>query len=307
MPGFSAKRCLRNGAIFLWQQHIRQSSRKFPIIMPNAAVISEEVLASQAGLQVLRQGGSATDAVVAMAACMQVLQPYTAGVGGDCFIIYYDARTKKVGCVDGSGRSPAALTPELAVLHKQEASSRKKWLSGFYATVPGAIKAWFHIASNHGSGKLCMLDLFSPAISLAKNGYPMDKMKHMAWEYRYQNVLRMPGVRHFLNDDKIPPLGETCINQPLAALLEGLAKDGPRVFYEGCVAKNLVKAVEKAGGVLSPQDLADHLASTEPLEVEPVYTTYQKRLCVYTTPLPTQGAILLETLNILDAIQLPGN
>ncbi|KAK8760655.1 hypothetical protein V5799_028078 [Amblyomma americanum] len=280
---------------------------RLPVIAARAAVVSDEVLASQAGLDVLRRGGNAADAALAMSACMQVLQPYSTGVGGDCFALYYDARTKKVHCVDGSGRSPAALTLEQVQTHSRAEGPLLKRAAGLYATVPGAPKAWFYIARRFGSGKLTLSEIFDPAVRCAEHGFPMDHSKKLIWALRHKDLQRKPGGRYFLDEDgRVPSLGQIITNRPLAALLRRLAQEGPRVMYEGPVAESMVDAVRQAGGVLSTEDLAAHLASTEPLEVEPISTTYRGDVRVHTTPLPTQGAVLLETLNILEGFDLQG-
>ncbi|KAL1447192.1 hypothetical protein MTO96_028614 [Rhipicephalus appendiculatus] len=173
-----------------------------------------------------------------MAACAQVLQPYSTGVGGDCFALHYDAGTKEVRCVDGCGRSPAALTLELVQSRSALDWTRERCMRGLQATVPGAVKAWFYIADRFGSGKK-------------------------------------------------------------------LGKEGPRVLYEGSVAEDIAEAVHRAGGVMSTEDLADHVNSTEPLEMEPISTTYRD-FTVHTTPLPTQGAVLLQVLNILEKVGIKG-
>lgn len=100
---------------------------------------------------ILRRGGNAADAALAMAASMHVLQPYGTGIGGDCFALHYDACSKKVRCVDGCGRSPAALTLELVESRSPQDWTRERYRYGLQATVPGAVKAWFYIASRFGS------------------------------------------------------------------------------------------------------------------------------------------------------------
>nr|XP_050030123.2 glutathione hydrolase-like YwrD proenzyme [Dermacentor andersoni] len=288
-------------------------SAHFCTIAPKAAVVSEEMLASVAGLDVLRRGGNAADAALAMAACMQVLQPYATGIGGDCFAVHYDARTKNVRCVDGCGRSPAALTLEMVESKSSYDWTSERYMYGLQATVPGAAKAWFHIATRFGSGKLSMKDLLAPAIRYAENGFPMDHVKQGSWQTMHNGLKRLPGGRYFLNEDhNVPPLGQILVNRPLATLLKRLGQEGPQVVYKGCVAEGIVDAVRRAGGVLSIEDLSDHMESTEPLETEPASTTYRGEIAVHTTTLPTQGAVLLETLNILnmfdlkDLKQIPG-
>ncbi|XP_077525899.1 glutathione hydrolase-like YwrD proenzyme isoform X2 [Haemaphysalis longicornis] len=285
---------------------LRCFSDRFPVLASRAAVISEEVLASQAGLDTLRRGGSAADAVLTMAACMQVLQPYTAGVGGDCFSLHYEALGKTVHCVDGSGKSPAGLTLELAQSRLGSGQSRSRVPSGLLATVPGAAKAWFHIAARYGSGKLTMAELFAPAVAYAQHGFPMDHMKRIAWKTILKRRLDIPGGQYFLQGGtEIPKLGQVFSNRPLAALLKRLSREGPRAVYEGSVAASLAEAVRRAGGVLSTSDLAEHLSSDEPLQVEPASSTYHGRV-VHVPPLPTQGAVLLEALNILEGFHLRG-
>ncbi|KAL1475730.1 hypothetical protein MTO96_019177 [Rhipicephalus appendiculatus] len=138
---------------FLSYTCLRRMSSRYPVIVPRAAVVSDEMMASVAGLDVLRRGGNAADAAVAMAASMQVLQPFTIGIGGDCFALYYDASTKVVRCVDGCGRSPAALTLDLVESKIPQDWTPGKYMHGLLATVPGAVKAWFYIAAHFGSGK----------------------------------------------------------------------------------------------------------------------------------------------------------
>ncbi|XP_037572292.2 glutathione hydrolase-like YwrD proenzyme [Dermacentor silvarum] len=355
---------------FLSYRSVRRMTTRFPTITPKAAVVSDEMLASVAGLDVLRRGGNAADAALAMAACMQVLQPYATGIGGDCFALHYDARTKNVRCIDGCGRSPAALTLEMV-----ESKSRYDWTSergmyGLQATVPGAAKAWFHIGNRFGSGKklseddkianilkdiaddvfnllvftnvttvdsvikefrrleqtkcqrispqidrlpntpvtssceLNISELLAPAINYAENGFPMDHVKHGTWRAMHNRLTRLPGGRYFLNEgNTVPPLGQILANRPLAALLKRLGQERPQVIYKGRVAEGIVEAVRCAGGVLSTEDLSDHLESTEPLETEPASTTYRE-VAVHTTTLPTQGAVLLEALNILNSFDL---
>ncbi|XP_070379315.1 glutathione hydrolase-like YwrD proenzyme isoform X1 [Dermacentor albipictus] len=240
-----------------------------------------------------------------MAACMQVLQPYATGIGGDCFAIHYDASTKSVRCVDGCGRSPAALTLEMVESKSSYDWTSERYMYGLQATVPGAAKAWFHIATRFGSGKLSMSEILAPAVSYAENGFPMDHVNQGMWQIMHSRLKRLPGGRYFLNkDNSLPPLGQIMVNRPLARLFRRLGQEGPKVVYKGCVAEGIVDAVRRAGGVLSTEDLSDHMESTEPLEAEPASTTYRGEVAVHTTTLPTQGAVLLEALNILNKFDL---
>ncbi|XP_077491805.1 glutathione hydrolase-like YwrD proenzyme [Amblyomma americanum] len=214
--------CLRHG------HFVRHFSSRFPVIAASAAVVSDELLASQAGLDVLRRGGNAADAALAMSVCMQVLEPYTTGVGGDCFALYYDSRTKKVHCVDGSGRSPADLTLEQVQCHSRVEGPLLKRAVGLYATVPGAPKAWFYIARRFGSGKLSLSEIFDPAIHCAEHGFPMDHSKQAVWTFQHKYLQKNPGGLSLLDKGgQIPSLGQIITNRPLADLLRESGKGLP--------------------------------------------------------------------------------
>ncbi|KAL1448506.1 hypothetical protein MTO96_044046, partial [Rhipicephalus appendiculatus] len=119
---------------------------------------------------------------------------------------------------------------------------------------------------------LSMSELLAPAIRYAEDGIPMDHVKHALFGLMLNGLRRIPGGRFFLDGDK-----------------QKLGEDGPRVVYEGAVAERIAETVHQAGGVMSTQDLSDHLSSTEPLEVEPASTTHRGDVQIHTTPLPTQG------------------
>ncbi|XP_049273383.1 glutathione hydrolase-like YwrD proenzyme [Rhipicephalus sanguineus] len=252
----------------------------------NEAIAYVDVAVIMYGLPRL-SGGNAADAAIAMAACIQVLQPYSSGLGGDCFALYYNAHRKQVDCVDGSGRSPAALSLELVQSKCHHDWAREVQMYGLQATVPGAAKAWHCIVTKFGSGKMSISELFAPAVHYAERGFPMDHEKYRSW--RIRDLKLTPGGHFFLNTDR-----------------QRFANEGPRAVYEGPVAEQMVGAVVSAGGVLSTKDLSDHLASSEPLLVQPVKTTYRGDVTVHTTPLPTHGAVLLEALNILECFDLTG-
>ncbi|KAH7942729.1 hypothetical protein HPB52_000392 [Rhipicephalus sanguineus] len=143
-----------------------------------------------------------------------------------------------------------------------------------------------------------MSDLLAPAIRYAEDGVPMDHVKQAIFRHMLNALQRMPGGRFFLGGDNNEPPIENTVNCKYA---QKLGTDGPRVVYEGSVAAGIAEAVHRAGGIMSPQDLADHINSTEPLEMEPISTTYRD-VAVHTTPLPTQGAVLLQVLNVLEEV-----
>ncbi|CAN7985171.1 unnamed protein product [Ixodes pacificus] len=251
----------------------------------------------------LRRGGNAADAAVTMAATLQMVQTMSCGVGGDCFAIFYDATMRKVHCIDGSGRSPALLTRD-RFLSGMKDGKLKPECKGLQATVPGAVKTWFEVIKHFGSGKLDMADLFESAILYGEKGFPVGKWCANEWALRQSKLQNMHGGSTFLDRDGLVPVhGAVWRNVPLAGLLRRIAAEGIGAFYDGPVAQGIVNAVTSAGGIMSLYDLQSHMNSTEPQVVPPVSTAYGKTT-VHTTPLPSQGAILLEALNILEGYDI---
>lgn len=254
---------------------------------------TDDPLATAAAVELLSQGGNAADAAVAAAAALQVLKPYATGVGGDCFALFYCNRTRRVLCIEGSGHSPAALTRELFAAGKDTAME---------ATVPGAVKGWFDVLRHCGSGKVSMADVLTPAIRLARGGFPVGVVNAAQWGTYEKKLSSMVGGGFFLPP---PQPGEVRQNEPLAELLQRLGREGPSAFYAGAVAEAVSGAVHAAGGVLSAADLARHLREGGDGLVEPASTTY-RGVRVHTAPLPSHGSVLLEALNLLEGFTLRG-
>jgi gamma-glutamyltranspeptidase/glutathione hydrolase len=152
------------------------NSRRSPVIARNGMVAASQPLAAIAGLRILMQGGNAADAVIATAAALNVTEPTSTGIGGDCFALFYDANTRAVTALNGSGRAPAALTIDL--IKRQGLASIEKRQSQianpYHAhtiTVPGACAGWFDLIARHGT--MPMRDILAPAIELAEKGFPV--------------------------------------------------------------------------------------------------------------------------------------
>ncbi|CAN7985173.1 unnamed protein product, partial [Ixodes pacificus] len=251
----------------------------------------------------LRRGGNAADAAVTMAASLQMVQPMSCGVGGDCFATFYDATKREVRCVDGSGRSPALMTLDRFLSGMKDGKLKPEG-RGLQATVPGAVKAWFEIIKHFGSGQLDMADLFEAAIHYGENGFPVGKRCATEWALRQSKLQNMHGGSTFLDrDGLVPAHGALLRNVPLAGLLRRIAAEGIGAFYEGPVAQGIVNAVDSAGGIMTLADLQSHMNFVEP-EVLPSVSTAYRKTTVHTMPLPSQGAILLEALNILEGYDI---
>ncbi len=257
------------------------------------AVACEHPSAAVIGLRVLDNGGTAADACVAMAAAMAVLSPMQTGMGGDAFLLFYEAETGRVTGVNGAGRAPGALTVE-KLLDLGEMPE----LGGLTVTVPGAVRLWEDTANRYGNQPLARL--LEPAWELAENGHPVAEVVARYWE-EHEDVLRKneAATRTFLPEDRAPAAGEIFSQVDLAATISAIAERGADAFYKGEIAASIARSTQEAGGYLSEEDLAAH----ESTFVEPISTDY-RGVRVYEIPPPGQGVAALEMLNIVEGFEL---
>jgi gamma-glutamyltranspeptidase / glutathione hydrolase len=257
------------------------------------AVACEHPSAAIIGLRVLDSGGTAADACVAMAAAMAVLSPMQTGMGGDAFLLYYEAETGRVTGVNGSGRAPGALPAE-GLTDLDEMPER----GGLTVTVPGAVRLWEDAANRFGNQALARL--LEPAWELAENGHPVAEVVARYWD-EHEDVLRTNGAatRTFLPEGRPPAAGEILSQVDLAATISAVAERGADAFYKGEIAASIARSTQQAGAYLSEEDLASH----ESTFVEPISTDY-RGIRVYEIPPPGQGVAALEMLNILEGYDL---
>lgn len=260
-------------------------------------VASSQPLASQAGLSILRQGGNAADAVVAMAAALNVTEPTSTGIGGDVFALYYEARTQRVTALNGSGRAPAALTIEL--ITSQGLNLDYQISDPFHAhtiTVPGACAAWCDLIARHGS--LPLAQILQPAIELAEDGFPVAPLTAYFWAQGAERLGPRLGNELLVNG-RAPRAGELFCNPGLARTFRAVAEGGAEAFYRGDIARAIAAVVQRAGGVLTEADLAAHTSTWE----EPLSVSYRGH-CVWECPPNGQGLAALLALNILEGFDL---
>ncbi len=273
------------------------ASRRSPVYALRGMVATSQPLASQAGLEVLMQGGNAADAAVAAAAALNVTEPTSTGLGGDCFALFYDARTRTVSALNGSGRAPALLTLDLL---RQQGFERE--LPPFHAhtiTVPGACAGWCDLIERHG--RLPMTEVLAPAIRLAEEGFPVAPLTAYFWQRGVERQLRRaPGGEALMVDGRAPRAGEVFRNPALARTLRLIAEGGKDAFYKGEIAERIAAAVQKAGGVMTVDDLAAHTSTWE----QPISTVYHG-VRLYECPPNGQGLAALMALNILKQVDLP--
>jgi len=273
------------------------NSRRSPIYGRGGIVSTSQPLATAAGLEILSKGGNAADAAVAAAAALNVTEPTSTGIGGDMFALYFDARTKQVTALNGSGRAPAALT--LDRLKKEGINSDE--LPPFHAhtvTVPGACAGWCDLIEKHGS--LSMSEILAPAIRLADEGFPVAPLTAYFWSRGADKQLKssLNGIELTM-DGRGPRAGEIFRNPGLAKTLSVIARENKRGFYQGQIAEAVVSVIKEASGCMSAEDLESHESTWE----SPISVDY-RGLRVYECPPNGQGITALIALNILEGFDL---
>ena len=263
------------------------------VINDRGIVATSHTLASQAGAQILARGGSAIDAAIAANAVLGVTEPMMNGVGGDLFLIYWDAKTGKLYGLNSSGWAPRGLSIEYL---KQKGIFQMPQAGIDSVTVPGAVEGW---AKAHARfGKLPWKDLFTPAIYYAEHGYPVPELIHDFWEGDEQVLKQSPEAeRIYLPGGKVPEVGEIFSNPDLGKTLRLIADGGRDVFYRGEIAQSIVATSTELGGTMKPDDLADFSAEW----VEPISINYHGWK-VYELPPNGQGMAALEMLNIMSTL-----
>ena len=221
----------------------------------NGAVSAGHPLAAQAGLAVLQDGGTATDAIIAMAGVLAVVRPHMNGVGGDAFGIFFNGATGNVTALNGSGRSGALATPEF---FKNQNLSEIPGTGALSVSVPGAVAAWLDAHERFGSKPFSQL--LEPAIGYATNGFPVSK--RLAQDFESQGrALNEPGKQLYLPGGNAPLIGTLLKNKALGATLQRIANEGREGFYSGETANRLAKFIEELGGHLRADDFATHTST----------------------------------------------
>lgn len=271
------------------------NSRRSMVLARRGMVAASNPLASQAGLDVLRRGGNAADAAIAAAAVMNVTAPASTGVGGDCFALYYDARTGAVSALNGSGRAPAALSIDR--LAQEGISGCIPPRSPHAVTVPGAVMGWHDLLARHGS--MSLADVLADAIHYAEDGYAVSPVFGASW-LRADSLLREGAhTEEYLPDGAPPQVGQVVRLPGLAATLRAIAEDGPAGFYDGPVADAIVRTLQELGGVMTHDDLHGHTSTWG----ESITTTYGG-VTIHEHPPNGQGLTALIAMNIAQGFDL---
>jgi gamma-glutamyltranspeptidase / glutathione hydrolase len=272
-----------------------RSQTRSMVISKGGIVASESPLASQAGVRILEHGGNAVDAAIATNAMMGVVEPMMNGIGGDLFVIVYDAKANKLYGLNASGWAPKGLTIEF--LQKQGLKSMPQ--AGVNSiTVPGVVDGWQKLADKFGRKKL--KEDLAPAIRTAQDGFPVPEWAAAYWAAEV-DLLRTDDAATslYLPGDHAPKVGEVFKNPDLAASLGQIADHGRGAFYKGEISKKILDAMKKHNGTMTEQDLAQYSSEW----VEPISTAYRD-WTVFELPPNGQGMGVLEMLNIMEKFPL---
>jgi len=267
------------------------------VIAQNAMVATSQPLATQVGLDILRQGGNAIDAAIAANAMLGLVEPTGSGIGGDLFAIVWDAKTQKLYGLNASGRSPKSLTLEHFKLQGLESIPSHGPLP---VSVPGVVDGWFELHTKFGS--LPMTSILSPSIEYAKKGFPVSELVAYYMQRSVAKLSEFAGFKEtYMPNGKAPVKGQIFKNKGLAVTYEKIATGGRDVFYKGDIARSIAAYMEEQGGFLSYEDLASHTSEW----VEPVSTNY-KGYDVWELPPNGQGIAALQILNVLEQFDVEG-
>ena len=264
-----------------------------PAMGTHGAVASPHYLASQYGLDILKRGGHAVDACIAMNATLSAVYNHMAGLGGDMFCQVWDGKTGKVEALNGSGRSGRNVTIDFYKEQGMDEIPKRGPLAA--NTVPGVVDAWARLHEKYG--RIEWKELFEYAIECAENGFPVSKkFRDYMDEYARDTLSRFEQTASiYLPGGEAPSTGDVFVQKDLSKSLRLVAERGADVFYEGELAERITDSLQEAGGLLTMEDFAEHHSDW----VEPVKTTY-KELTVTELPPNTQGLATLMILNIIE-------
>ena len=261
------------------------------VIAQHGMAATSQPLATQVALDILKNGGNAVDAAIAANAMLGLVEPTGCGIGGDIYAIIWDAKTKTLHGLNGSGRSPQSLTLDY---FKQQGITEIPKFGALPVSVPGTVDGWFEMHEKFGSTP--MTDILAPAIQYAREGFPVSELISY---YLHRSVARIGQYEGFketyMPDGEMPDTGDIFKNPALAATYEKIAKGGRDAFYKGDIARTIDAYIKAQGGFLSYADLASHTSTW----VKPVSTNY-RGYDVWELPPNGQGIAALQILNIME-------
>eukprot|EP01084_Bolivina_argentea_P063222 115474_1 len=293
-------------------------SRRSPILSKYGMVASSQPLVSQIGQSILKQNGNAVDACIAMNAALAVTEPWSTGLGGDCFALFYSSTDRKVYGLNGSGRSPSNCTIEnyakqLCKLKnsdipmKQLQSNKPIDINEsnvLNITTPGNVAGTIDLLNKYGT--MSRERLFMPAIKLAENGFIPGPVTSWNWNYRLPQLLEANNIYNNYyeltmgNNTKLAPkIGDIMVNKYIGNTLRKLMVYGKNEYYNGSIADSIIDIIQKKGGLLTKDDLRNHTSTW----VDPIKINYKETIDIWEIPPNGQGIAALMALNFYESKQ----
>jgi gamma-glutamyltranspeptidase/glutathione hydrolase len=281
---------------------LTNTARFLPVVAKHGMVASQEKRATHVGVEILKAGGNAIDAAVAVGFALAVTHPQAGNIGGGGFMLVHLAAHNETTAIDYRETAPAAMTRDVFLDEKGEADPTKSRDSALGIGVPGTVAGLALAHEKYGSGKFSLAQLIAPAIRLARDGFAVDDDLADSLPRAQPRLARWPAsARIFVKPDGIVlGNGDTLMQPDLAASLEAIASGGPRAFYDGPLAEKIVAAVRANGGIMTSDDLKTYQALVRPV-VRGTYRGYD----IASMPPPSSGGVhLIEILNILEGFPL---
>lgn len=274
--------------------HSPHSSRS-EVIAPHGMVAASHPLAAQVGIDILKAGGNAIDAAVAVNAVLGLVEPHMNGVGGDLFAIVWDAETEQLYGLNATGRAPYELNRQVFArqnLDRVPGTGPLTW------TVPGAVDGWDQLLTRFGT--MSFAEVLAPAIAYGRDGFPVSEIIQRQWAASARSLAEWPtSAATYLPNGRPPAVGEVFTNPGLVRTYEAIAQGGRDAFYRGEIARTIVAFSESNGGYFTMRDFEDHSS----VWVEPVTTSY-RGYDVWEIPPNSSGIVALMMLNILEGYDI---
>jgi gamma-glutamyltranspeptidase / glutathione hydrolase len=256
-------------------------------------VAASQPLAARAGVQILERGGNAIDAAIAANSTIGLMEPTGNGIGGDLFILYYEAKTGTVHGLNASGWAPSGLTPEFLASKGHKTMPQR----GIYSvTVPGVVAGWDAMRTKFGTKPFS--ELLAPAIYYAEHGFPLSERIASGWGGSVKMHSEHPNSRktYLIDGTRAPRAGEVFRNPDLAGSLRLIAANGRDGYYKGKTAEAILTISREQGGTMTAADLSEY----QPEWVTPIKTNY-RGWNVYEIGPNTQGIAALMMLNLMES------
>lgn len=259
-------------------------------------VASSQPLAVEAAIETLRRGGNAVDAAVTATFVLNVVEPMSTGIGGDCFAIIYLAKEKQLIAINGSGRSPADISAEIL---RDRGTTMMPVDGPLSITVPGALETLARCLQNYGT--ISLSDALAPAISHAERGFAVTEIIGRQWAGASAKLKQNPeSARVYLPVGKAPAIGEVFRNADLAQTFRLISEQGIDVFYKGELGERIASTIQSLNGFITLSDLAEHSSDL----ATPIRCSYRERYQIIQMPPNSQGLVALIALSIVNGYKL---